>query len=561
MKCEEIVRRLESLKAGRSNVESLWDTIERFVIPLRGDFYRKEGSESEVDWRTRDVYDSTAPFACQSLAARMQGDLTSPSERWFDMRFRKDELNSKDEAKEWLEESSERMWQALLESNFNIEVAESYLDLTSFGNTVLVEEGNGDGTSWQGLNFSSIPIRECYFEAGHDGAILNFYRHLKWTPLQMIDKFGEEGVPKEVLERADNPDQANSREDVIFCIYKKMNYKAPKTKSRVLAPNARPYGYKYVLMKTKEPLGEEGGYYEQPSFIARWRKNAGSDWGFGPAAGCLGDILTLNQLKEVILEAAGKVIDPSTLAEQGAVFGDFDLSRAALNIVADIDRIRPYESGARFDVSNLVVSELQQTIRSAFYQDQLELKESPAMTATEVNVRYELMQRLLGPTLGRLQNDFLDPLIERTFGIMYRAKALPELPTGLEDAELDIEYTGPLPRAQKAKTAGAIEQWLMATAQMAEIYPEVLDLPDVDEAWRTVAELRGVPAKAVRDEEDIEESRAAKEQQADMMNKMAAMQQGGEAMRSVGEGKQAMGEAGIEPEAISGALAQAPNGL
>ena len=45
------------------------------------------------------------------------------------------------------------------------------------------------------------------------------------------------------------------------------------------------------------------------------------------------------------------------------------------------------------------------------------------MTATEVQVRYELMQRLLGPTLGRFQSEFLNPLIERVFGIMFRANA------------------------------------------------------------------------------------------------------------------------------------------
>jgi len=558
MKCEDIVRAQQVAESDRSSAESLWDIIEKFVLPLRGDFYRTETTENQVDWRSREVYDSTAPFAVQSLAASMQGNLTSPSQQWFQARFRKAELNDKDEAKEWLEETTRRMWQALLESDFNIEVAESYLDLCGFGNTILVEEAKGDETNFQGLDFTSMPLRECFFDEGYEGNVINFYRKLSWTPLQMVDKFGEDGVTEEIRDKAKNPDQASVKETVIYCIFTRRDYKPPEQKSKMLAPEKRPFGSKYVLASSKEQLGEEGGYYEMPAFIARWRKTAGSRWGFGPAATALGDILTLNQLKEVVLEAAGKVVDPATLTEQGNIFGEFDLSRSALNVVGDIERIRPYESGARFDVSSMIVGDLQQSVRQAFYQDQLELKESPAMTATEVNVRYELMQRLLGPTLGRLQNDFLDPLIERTFGIMYRAGALPELPAGMEDADLDIEYTGPLPRAQKADTAAAIEQWLGATAQMAEIYPSLLDLPDVDDAWKTVAELRGVPATSIKDDETIAKEREAKAKKAELAEKMAMAEQSGNAMQAVGAGQEAMGGVNLGQEGILPAAAGNP---
>ena len=83
--------------------------------------------------------------------------------------------------------------------------------------------------------------------------------------------------------------------------------------------------------------------------------------------------------------------------------------------------------------------------------DQLELNEGPQMTATEVQVRYELMQRLLGPTLGRLQSEFLNPIVERAFYSMLRGNALPPMPEVLQQigGDLDIEYVGPLARSQK----------------------------------------------------------------------------------------------------------------
>jgi hypothetical protein len=556
MKETDIIRRYEALKSERTTVQDLWELISRFVLPFRGDFYRDLDNESELEWRVREIYDSTAVFAAQSLAASMQGNLTSPSTRWFDLKFRDEDLQDNTNAKEWLEACAKLVFEALQDSNFNIEAAETYLDLVGFGTSILVEEPEDD-LIWSGVNFQSIPIRECYFEETFRKQVLNLYRELNWTPMQIIDKFGEEEVPDLVKARAINPESANTRMRVIFCIFTRDNAKTVDT-STPLGPTLRPFGYKYVLAEGKQMLGKEGGYYEMPAFVPRWRKVSGSRWGHGPAAVAMGDILTLNQLKEAVLQSAAKVIDPAVLVEEMGLLSDLELERGSLNVVSDIEKIRPFESGARFDVGAMQIEDLRDAIRQAFFQDQLQLKESPAMTATEVNVRYELMQRLLGPTLGRLQNDFLDPLIQRTFNIMFRAKALPEIPEGLDINELDIEYTGPLPRAQKSDTAGAISRWLGEMAAASEVFPEILDRVDEDGVAVELADLSGVPSKLVRSDDDVKELRSERQKQQEKAAQLAQATAGGEAAKAVGEGAQALNAGGIdtsgqEVENIAGA--------
>lgn len=545
MKAEEIIRRYESLKSERSTVHALWELIQRFVLPFRGEFYRDLDNENELDWHTREIYDSTAVFAAQSLAASMQGNLTSPSTKWFDLKFRQAGLNDDPAAKEWLEECSNLIFEALQDSNFNIETAETYLDLVGYGTSIIVEEPE-DELEWKGINFQSIPIRECYFEEDHRRQVLNLYRNLSWTPLQIIDKFGSD-TPNEIVDKAKNPESANTRMDLIFCVYTRQENLDNDT-SKPLSPDKRPFGFKYVIPEGALEIGKEGGYYEMPAFCARWRKVAGSRWGHSPAAVCMGDILTVNQLKEAVLGAAAKVVDPAILVEESGLIGDISLERGDLTVVGDIERIRPFESGARFDVSAMQIDDLRKSIEQAFYQDQLQLKDSPAMTATEVNVRYELMQRLIGPTLGRLQNDFLDPLVQRTFNIMFRAQALPAVPEGLNIAELDIEYTGPLPRAQKADIVMAVNQWIGGIAQIAEIFPEAMDRVDIDKAAKEIALLSGVPAKLVRSDDEVEELRAARAKKQEAMEQMAALQQGGEAATALGQGAQALQEGGIDLE-------------
>lgn len=535
-----IIKRFAAMEEERKgSVEQVWDLIERFVLPFRGDFYATLNSEQEVDWHRRDVWDSTAVFACQSLAASLQGNLTSPSTRWFDLRFRDEKLNKNDTAMEWLEECAKLIFEALQESNFNIEIAEAYIDIVGFGTTTITQETEDDFV-WDGLNFQAMPVREMFFEEDHKKGVHILYRRLQMTPVQMLSKWGEEGVPEKIKVAAKDAKAGTQKEKVIFCIYPRRG-KGKVDTSKPLVATERPFGFKYVLKTGAKTLGKEGGYYEMPAYVGRWRKTAGSKWGHSAAVVAMGDILTLNQLKEAIFESAGKAIDPVLLGNEDAAIGNIDLDRGQLNIVGDIDGIRELTHTANFSIGELQVEHLQEAIRKAFYQDQLELKESPAMTATEVNVRYEMIQRLLGPTSGRLQNDIFSPTIQRSFNIMFRAGQLPEVPEGLKITDMDIEYTGPLPRAQKMETAQAIDRWMMSMVEKAETFPEALDMVDVDAAELEKARLLGVPAIAIRGEADIKKIRDDRAAAQESAQKAALAQGAGDAAKAVGEGAAATG--------------------
>lgn len=544
METIELKRHFDALESQRRDLDGTFSLIERFVVPFRGNFNGESNSENEVDWRKRDKYDDTAVMAAQTLASSMQGSLTSPATRWFNARFRSDELNEDDEAKEWLEECVNIIYQALQDSNFDLEASELYLDLTAFGTGIVVEEAiENDAGEFIELDFSAVPIQDCYFELDHKGRVAKMFRILDWTALQIVTKFGEKGVSKEMAEEAEEAKSVNTKHKIIFAIYNRPENKDADT-SGILASKARPFGFKYFIHKDAELLGEEGGYYEMPSYVSRWRKVAGSKWGYSPAMVVMGDILTLNELTEGTLEALAKVVDPATLTTERGLLSDLDLGRGGLTVVRSVDDVKAYESKARFDVGELKIDRLQNSINRAFYVDQLQLKESPAMTATEVQVRYELMQRLLGPTLGRLQNDFLDPLIERTFSILLRGGKLPDMPeiVSSSESELDIDYVGPLARAQKMDEVTAVQQWIASLANLAEVFPGVLDIPEVDRIARGTGDLMGVPAKYMKDKKQVDEDREIKAKQQQMAQAVQMMQEGGKAAQEIGKGQEAMGD-------------------
>ena len=155
MKSEEIVKRYEQHRSDRTTVESTWDIIERYIYPLGGGkFFEDSTTEGSMDWnRSRHIFDSTAIMAHQTLAASVQSNIASLSDRWFDLRFKQNDLNSDLESQQWLEECGETVYQTLQESNFNLEFGRSCMDISAFGNTAIVEEVPNEA-EWEGIDFS-----------------------------------------------------------------------------------------------------------------------------------------------------------------------------------------------------------------------------------------------------------------------------------------------------------------------------------------------------------------------------------------------------------------------
>lgn len=540
MKNEEIVKRYERHRSDRTVTESTWDIIERYIYPLGGGkFFQDQSSEGEMDWnRSRYIFDSTAIMAHKTLAASVHSNITSPSDRWFDLRFRTEELNKNLEATQWLELCGEKVYQTLQESNFNLEINKAYMDLTAFGNSCIVEEIPNE-TIWEGIEFSVVPIREIFFDPDSKGNILNLYRRLQWEPSRIIDKFGIENVPQTVIDKH----EAGNMEklEIIFCIYQRKD-KMGADVSKMLAPKERPYGYKYILKSCTELLGEEGGYYEMPAFFTVWETTSGSKWGKGPGHTALGDVISLNDAVRLKLQSAAKAINPPMLTQQRNLMGDLDLTPGGETVVRDINGIRPLESGARFDVANDLIERLQDSIKRIFHNHQLELKESPAMTATEVQVRYELMQKILGTVLGQLQSGLLDPVVQRTFNILTRAGQLPPPPEIVAQSgdNVDIEYTGPMSRSQKSDKALSMERMLMTLSQSLQTFPDMADLVDTDAFMRKMADYMGVPADVMRDQKEVDAIRQQRQQQQAQQMEMQQAESMAKAMKDGGQGLQSL---------------------
>ena len=131
---KELKANLSRLMEQRSTWESHWQECADYTQPRKAEITKER---SRGDKRHTQVFDATAIHALELLAASLHGMLTSSANRWFSLRYKESILNEDDEAKEWLEDSLDKMYVAFARSNFQQEVFECYHDLICFGSACL----------------------------------------------------------------------------------------------------------------------------------------------------------------------------------------------------------------------------------------------------------------------------------------------------------------------------------------------------------------------------------------------------------------------------------------
>lgn len=147
------------------------------------------------------------------------------------------------------------------------------------------------------------------------------------------------------------------------------------------------------------------------------------------------------------------------------------------------------------------------------------------MTATEVHIRVGLIRQLLGPIYGRLQSEYLQPLVERCFGLAYRAGILGAAPESMRGRAFSVKFISPLARAQRLEEVSAIDQYVSGAVQAAQANGEVLDTIDFDQAQKVRGAALGVPQSIMRQGRQLDEYRQRRAEAAQQAQQAQAQQE------------------------------------
>ena len=512
-KAKNLLKRFDRLKSQRQNWESHWQEVADYMQPRKADVTK---SRSKGDKRTELIFDSSPLQSVELLAASLHGMLTNPSTPWFSLRFKEDGMENEDEAKEWLESATETMYAAFNKSNFQQEIFELYHDLITFGTAAMfIEEDDEDI-----LKFSTRHINEIYIAENEKGRIDTVFRKFKLSARAAVQKFGNVSANIATTAKKDPYEEV----EILHAVYPRSDFD-PKKQDKANMP----FESVYLEAGTGEELSVSG-FREFPFVVPRYLKASHEIYGRSPAMTALPDVKMLNEMSKTTIKSAQKQVDPPLLVPDDGFILPVRTVPGGLNFyrAGTRDRIETLNIGANTPLGLNMEEQRRNSIRNAFYVNQLMMQDGPQMTATEVIQRNEEKMRLLGPVLGRLQSELLKPLIDRAFSLILRKNLFRPAPEFLAGKDIEIEYVSPLAKAQKSSELQSIMRAIEIMGSLSNVAP-VFDHINMDKLVRHLADIVGVPQKILKPQSELNAERQQAQAQQEQMMQMQQLQQVAEA--------------------------------
>ncbi len=474
-----LVERYNSARKHRDVWNNLWEECYDFALPQRGGF---NGQLSPGQARTNNIYDATAMDAADQLAASLLGNLTPSWSQWFGLKPGPDLSPSEADALAPVLEQAAKTIQAHFDrSNFAVEIHQCYLDLVVGGTASLSFEEAEPG-EFSAFNFHAVPLKNIVLEEGATGFLDGSFRTLPMTLDQLTARYPFAEIPPDVLKAAASD---------------------PQTKFDVLEsvlPSDLVYEYTAFLFHNpdKPVILQSGSFSNSPIINFRWVKSPGEIYGRSPVMKALPDIKTANKVVELILKNASIAVTGIWQADDDGVLNPANIELTPGSIIPKAigsKGLQPLEMPGRFDVSQLMLDNLQSRIRHALLTDKLLPANGARMTATEVIERSAEMSLILGATYGRLQSELLTPLIKRAFAILRRRGEVPDI--SLDGRLVAVDYRSPLARSQGQRNVQNTLSWISSVIAMG---PEAALSIDMPAAARFLGEALAVPSDLIRSE-------------------------------------------------------------
>lgn len=512
----QYIRRNNALKSERSSWDELWRDINDFIQPRRGRFFTADRNKGER--KDRRIVNNTATRASRILASGLMAGLTNPSRPWFRLNTPEPELNEYGPAKTWLSRVEDRMRWAFQRSNIYLSLHSLYRDLT-FGVSAMHIEADPQRL----LRAYLFPIGSYALQNSARLRVDTIYRELEMTTAQLVEKFGLERVSARVRQC-----YTQKRFDDWHPVLHVIEPNRDRQPGR-LGATGMAFKSCWMELGISEPAGEdltlgEAGFEEFPAMCPRWSTTSEDVYGAGPGEEAIGDCRALQLVAKKKLRFVERLSDPATQLPTGLRNEPVSLlpgSQVYVDPNGPAQAVRPIYEPNPVGLTALEETEREheKRIEQAFYADLwLMFAESDRreITAAEINRRQEEKMLQLGPVLQRLEEELLDPLIERAFGILLRAGVLPEPPPELQGSELKVEYISILAQAQRLVGIQGVRELTGFVGEVARLQheagqtPDILDKLDTDQLVDEYANNLGTAPELVRSDELVEERRKAR---------------------------------------------------
>lgn len=530
----KIKAKFKSMFDNRQKYISRWKDIRDYQLPFLGVF-DDEQDQSKV--YTDKINNGVAWESCQIFASGVMSGMTPPSRKWFKLTLENAELAANSKVAEVLDDREQILYAVFAKSNFYNTVHQTYMELP-FGQSPMSIMPDAK----VGVRFTSYPIGTYALECGSNGDVNTFGRKYRMTADQLVEEFGYNNCPDKV-KRAYDEGNGNAS-TFIVCWFVLPN----KDRNGKLGNKNMPYSSIYWCEDSNtDEILRHSGFEEWAIPIARHTTHDLSGYGKGCAWFAQSDAQMLQLLEKDLVTAIELGIKPPMSASSG-VIGSVNLFPGGVTEVDTNEKVEPIFN-VGIDVANVQakIQFVSESIKRAYSADlflMLDNLDAGQMTAREVMERTQEKMQQLGPVVERLQSEFLNPIIERTYGILDRAGIFPPIDDDvaemLNGLDVKIEYISPLAQAQKMSSLVNIEQYYAFIMSLAQGNANIVQKFNFEEAADIYGVNLGVPIKVIRSNKEykalMEEQAQAQQEQEEQAQ---ALQMAQLAPQMAGAAKQA----------------------
>lgn len=523
---EQLQKQQAQLTNDRSSFDPHWRELSDFINPRGSRFLVTDVNRD--DRRNTKIVDPTATLAARTLSSGMMSGITSPARPWFKLATPDPDMMDYGPVKLWLEVVQRRMNEVFNKSNIYQSLPLLYASLGNYSTGAMaVLEDDSDV-----IRTMMFPIGSYYMANSARGSVDTCFRKFSMTVRQLVMEFGLNNVSDSVKGMWDSGNY-ESWIEVIHAVYPNIDRDTAKLNSK----NKPVKSVYYEVGGDSDKLLRESGFDEFPIMAPRWEVNGEDVYG----SSCPG-MIALGQVKALQLEQKRKsqLIDKAT---NPPMVGPSSLRNQRVSLLpGDITYIDQVTGQDGFKPAYLVnpntadlladIQDTRQIINSAYFVDLFMMLQNINTRSMPVEAVIEMKEEkllMLGPVLERLNDECLNPLIDRTFSIMARKNLLPTPPDVLQGMPLRIEYISVMAQAQKSIGLSSLSSTVGFIGQLAQAKPEALDKLNVDQAIDTFAEMSGVSPTVIVPQDQVEqvrEQRAQQQQQQQMVAMGMAAAQG-----------------------------------
>lgn len=542
---ERLTKQLGQLETERNSFEPHWRDLSDFINPRGSRFLTSDVNRG--DRRNTKIVDPTASMANRTLSSGMMSGITSPARPWFRLATPDPAMMNYGPVKQWLEVVQNRMNDMFNKSNLYQSLPIMYSSLGTYGTAAMaVLEDNEDI-----IRTYPFPLGSFYIANSPRLSVDTAYRKFSMTVRQLVMEFGIDKVSSSVKGMWESGTYEKWI-DVVHAVYPNMD----RDTGKLDAKNKRVKSVYYEESGDSDKVLRESGFDDFPILAPRWEVNGEDVYG----SSCPG-MLALGQVKALQLEQRRKsqLIDKAT---NPPMVGPSSLKNQRVSLLpGDITYIDQMSSQDGFKPAYLVnpntadlLADIQDTrsiINSSYFVDLFMMLQNVNTRSMPVEAVIEMKEEkllMLGPVLERLNDEFLDPLIDRAFSIMVSKNLLPQPPDVMQGMPLRIEYISVMAQAQKSIGLGSLERFVGFVGGLAQAKPEALDKINVDQAIDSYAEMSGVSPTVVVPAEDVQQIREDRQQQ---VQQQQAMQMG----MAAAQGAKTLSEAQTADPSVLSAMA------